>query len=84
MKWQNMNMGRWAVRTSGPYYVVVMCISICLLAGPGPVPRLDGINIPFGRVLEGMGVVGQITQVRWKEEQDMDLLDRQEDNRGMD
>ena len=32
-------------------------------AGPGPVPRLDGLNIPFGRVLEGMGVVGAITNV---------------------
>ena len=33
-------------------------------SGPGPVPRLDGINIPFGRVVEGMGVVSTIVTVR--------------------
>ena len=29
-------------------------------AGPGPVPALDGENIVFGRVLEGLGAVAQV------------------------
>ena len=33
----------------------------CLVgAGPGPVPALDGENIVFGRVLEGLGAVAQV------------------------
>jgi len=34
-----------------------------ITTGPGPVPRLDGANVVFGRVLEGMGVVGTIAKV---------------------
>ena len=29
-------------------------------AGPGPVPALDGENIVFGHVLEGLGAVAQV------------------------
>ncbi|GFR40128.1 hypothetical protein Agub_g684, partial [Astrephomene gubernaculifera] len=38
-------------------------VEFLITTGPGPVPRLDGQNIVFGRVLEGMGVVGQVAQV---------------------
>ena len=46
--------------------VMFLCLIVCcgfVHSGPGPVPRLDGLNIPFGRVLEGMGVVGAVTAV---------------------
>lgn len=64
---------------SGPDFIVATCscglsgVCVCRIvatrapfscnAGPGPVPRLNGQNIVFGRVLEGMSVVGQVTQV---------------------
>jgi peptidyl-prolyl cis-trans isomerase B (cyclophilin B) len=38
-------------------------LEFLITTGPGPCPRLDGLNIPFGRVLEGMGVVERITRV---------------------
>ncbi|KAG2430416.1 hypothetical protein HXX76_009941 [Chlamydomonas incerta] len=38
-------------------------VEFLITTGPGPVPRLNGQNIVFGRVLEGMSVVGQVTQV---------------------
>ena len=33
------------------------------LAGPGPVPALDGENIVMGCVLEGLGTVAQVANV---------------------
>ncbi|GAX76827.1 hypothetical protein CEUSTIGMA_g4273.t1 [Chlamydomonas eustigma] len=38
-------------------------LEFLITTGPGPVPRLDGQNIPFGKVLEGMGVISAITKV---------------------
>ena len=38
-------------------------IEFLITTGPGPCPRLDGLNIPFGRVVEGMGVVERVTRV---------------------
>ncbi|GIL43976.1 hypothetical protein Vafri_1551 [Volvox africanus] len=38
-------------------------VEFLITTGPGPVPRLNGQNIVFGRVLEGMSVVGQVAQV---------------------
>ncbi|GLC46741.1 hypothetical protein PLESTB_001358500 [Pleodorina starrii] len=38
-------------------------VEFLITTGPGPVPRLNGANIVFGRVLEGMSVVGQVAQV---------------------
>ncbi|PNH10628.1 hypothetical protein TSOC_002610 [Tetrabaena socialis] len=34
-----------------------------VVIGPGPVPRLNGQNIVFGRVLDGMSIVSQVAQV---------------------
>lgn len=34
-----------------------------ITTGPGPVPRLDSGNLVFGRVVEGMSVIGTIAQV---------------------
>ncbi|KAG1676816.1 hypothetical protein FOA52_010325 [Chlamydomonas sp. UWO 241] len=38
-------------------------LEFLITTGPGPVPRLDGLNIPFGRVMDGQGVVSTIAQV---------------------
>jgi peptidyl-prolyl cis-trans isomerase B (cyclophilin B) len=38
-------------------------LSFLITTGPGPVPSLDGENIVFGRVLDGIDVVGTIAQV---------------------
>ena len=38
-------------------------LSFLITTGPGPVPSLDGENIVFGRVLDGIDVVGKISQV---------------------
>jgi len=38
-------------------------LSFLITTGPGPVPSLDGENIVFGRVLEGIDVVGTVAQV---------------------
>ncbi|EFJ49394.1 hypothetical protein VOLCADRAFT_89777 [Volvox carteri f. nagariensis] len=38
-------------------------VEFLITTGPGPVPRLNGQNIVFGRVVEGMSVVGQVAQV---------------------
>jgi len=38
-------------------------LEFLITTGPGPAPRLDGSNIPFGRVLEGMGTISTITTV---------------------
>jgi len=38
-------------------------VQFLITTGPGPVPRLDGQNIVFGRVLEGLDVVNTISQV---------------------
>lgn len=38
-------------------------VEFLITTGPGPVPRLDGANIVFGRVVEGMAVVGQVASV---------------------
>lgn len=35
-----------------------------ITTGPGPVPRLDGSNIVFGRVLSGIDVVAAVAQAR--------------------
>lgn len=34
-----------------------------ITTGPGPVPRLDSLNIPFGRVVNGLDVVAQVVKV---------------------
>jgi peptidyl-prolyl cis-trans isomerase B (cyclophilin B) len=34
-----------------------------ITTGPGPVPTLDGENVVFGRVVEGLGTVGSISAV---------------------
>ncbi|MEW5299173.1 MAG: hypothetical protein WDW36_002213 [Sanguina aurantia] len=38
-------------------------IEFLITTGPGPVPRLDGENIVFGRVLDGMNTVSTLTSV---------------------
>lgn len=38
-------------------------LEFMILTGPGPVPSLDGENIVFGRVLEGMEVVSALCEV---------------------
>lgn len=39
-------------------------VEFLITTGPGPVPRLDGQNIVFGRVVEGLGAVSRITAVQ--------------------
>lgn len=34
-----------------------------MYAGPGPAPSLDGTNIVFGRVLEGLDTVSAVARV---------------------
>lgn len=38
-------------------------VSFLITTGPGPVPRLDDENIVFGRVVEGIDVIGKISEV---------------------
>lgn len=38
-------------------------LEFVITTGPGPVPKLDGGNIVFGRVLEGFNVINMITSV---------------------
>ena len=38
-------------------------LEFLITTGPGPVPRLDGENIAFGRVLEGINTVIDISAV---------------------
>lgn len=39
------------------------CTAFLITTGPGPVPRLDGSNIVFGRVLDGMTTVAEAAAV---------------------
>jgi hypothetical protein len=39
-------------------------LEFLITTGPGPVPRLDGLNPVFGRVESGMDVVAKLAQVR--------------------
>lgn len=38
-------------------------LEFLITTGPGPVPRLDGLNPVFGRVESGMDVVARLAQV---------------------
>lgn len=38
-------------------------LEFVITTGPGPVPKLDGGNIVFGRVLDGFNVINTVTAV---------------------
>jgi peptidyl-prolyl cis-trans isomerase B (cyclophilin B) len=38
-------------------------VEFLITTGPGPVPRLNGLNVVFGKVLEGMGTVAAVAAV---------------------
>lgn len=45
------------IRESSSYQPTELLIT----TGPGPVPRLDGLNVVVGKVLSGLGVISELT-----------------------